>query len=128
RLQRHARHRRNGRQSLAAKAKSIDIEQVFRVLDFGSCVALKGEQRVITHHATAIVDYLKKLLAAAFDLNPNPSGAGVNGVFQQLFQNRCRTLHHLSGGDFVGYVFGKNVDPAHKLSLTTKDTKEHKIT
>src|SRR6185312_16829640 len=91
-------------------------------------VTFKSKQSVVAHHHATVVRYLKQLFAAAFNLYPDARGSGIQRIFEQLFQDRCRPFHHLSGGDLVGYVFGKDVDPAHELSLTTKGTKGHKIT
>ena len=40
-------------------------------------MAFKGEQRVIAHHAAAVIDNADELAAAGFDLDPDARGAGV---------------------------------------------------
>ena len=37
-------------------------------------------------------------------LHRNGGGPGVQGVFQQLLGHAGRALHHLAGGNEVGYV------------------------
>jgi hypothetical protein len=34
-------------------------------------------------------------------------GARVYGIFEQLFDSRCRALYHLTGSDLVSYSIGK---------------------
>ena len=54
-LQHHARHRRDRGQRLAAKAQRSDVQQIVGIFDLGSGVALEGQQRVIVHHAAAVI-------------------------------------------------------------------------
>ena len=41
------------------------------------------------------------------------NGTGINGVFQQLLNNGCRTLDHLTGCDQLGRVLIQNMDHCH---------------
>ncbi len=68
-------------------------------------MAFKGQKSIVPHHATAIVGDLNQLFAASFYVDPDARGTGIQRVLQQLFDHRGRALHHLSGGDLVGYVF-----------------------
>ena len=65
---------------------------------------LEGQQGIVTHHAAAVIDHVDELFAAAFNLDLDARRSGVERVFQQLFQDRSRTLHHLARSDFVGNV------------------------
>ena len=112
-FQTQARDGRDRRQGLAAKAESGDGQQVFRVFHLRGGVALEGEHGVVAHHTASVIGDLDQLFAAGFDDDLDAGGAGVEGVFQQFFDYRGGTFHYLAGGDFVGDVFGEDVDAAH---------------
>ena len=76
-------------------------------------MALKGEQRVVAHHAAAVVCDADELAAAAFDLDANAGGAGIERVFEQLLDYGRRAVHHFAGGDLVGDLVGEYADAAH---------------
>ena len=105
RLQMQARDRRNRGQGLAPKSQGGHAEQVFGILDFRGCVALEGEQGVVTNHATSVVGDLDELLASGFDLNLDAGGTGVERVLQKFFDDGRGTLDDLAGGDLVGNGF-----------------------
>src|SRR5262249_7541883 len=102
RLQNHAGYGGNRGQSLTAEPKSVDVEQVFGVLDLRGCVAFESQEGIVAHHARSIVDHLDELLASGFDLPFNARGAGIERVLEKLLQYGCRTFHHLASRDFVG--------------------------
>src|SRR5215471_11736590 len=86
-------------------------------------MALEGEHCVVAYHAAPIIDDLDELLATRFDVDANAARAGIQRVLQQLFYDRRRALDHLAGSDLVGYIFGENVDAAHRrLRYTTLGT------
>ena len=64
-------------------------------------MALEGQQRVVAHHAAAVIGHLDKLLAARFHLHADPRRSRIQRVLQQLLQHRRRTLHHLARGDLL---------------------------
>src|SRR5438270_10178840 len=76
-------------------------------------MALESQQSVVPDHAATVVSDLNEFFSTGFDLNFDAGGTGVERIFQQFLDDRSRTLHHFAGGDFVGNVFGKNVDFAH---------------
>jgi hypothetical protein len=80
-------------------------------------VTLEGEQRVIAHHAAAVVHDADELAAAAFDLDADTGGAGIERVFEQLLDHGRRTVHHFAGGDLVGDLVSEYVDAAHGLRV-----------
>ena len=113
RLQHHPRHRRNRRQRLPAKSQGGNVQQVIRIFDLGSRVPLKGQQRVVAHHAAAIVADLDEFLAACLDLDLDAPRAGVQCILQQLLHYAGRPLHHLAGSDLVGDPVRQHMDAAH---------------
>ena len=52
-------------------------------------------------------------LAAQLDVDLDAPRARVDRVFDELFDDRRRTLDDLAGGDLVGEIGGKKVDDAH---------------
>src|SRR5438270_2429386 len=76
-------------------------------------MALESQQSVVPDHAATVVSDLNEFLSPGFDLNFDAGGTGVERIFQQFLDDRSRTLYHFAGGDFVGNVFGKDVDFAH---------------
>ena len=76
-------------------------------------MALEGEQRIVAHHAATVVHDADELAAAAFDLDADAGGAGVERVLEQLLDHGRGTVDHFAGGDLVGDLVGEYVDAAH---------------
>ena len=76
-------------------------------------MAFKGQQRIIAHHAAAVVDNADQLASAAFHLDANSRRACIQRVLQQLLYHRRRPFHHLARGDLVRDLIGKNMYPPH---------------
>src|SRR5579862_497084 len=57
-----------------------------------------------------IVRHADQVEAAARQLHTNVTSARVKCVFDQLFDNRRRTLHHLARRDFSGHLRGQLVN------------------
>ncbi len=108
------------RQRLAAKAEGRDGQQVVGIADLRGGVALEGQHGVVAHHAATVIGDLDELLAAGFDVHTDAPRARIQRVLQQLLDHRGRALHHLAGGDLVGYIFGENVDAAHGVLRYTQ--------
>src|SRR3954467_1103800 len=81
---------------------------------------LKGQHRVVAHHAASVVADLDKFLAARLDADLDPGGARVEGVLEHFFDDGGRPFDHLAGGDLVGNSLGKNVDTAHEYAQFQK--------
>ena len=108
------RHRGDGRQRLAAKAQRGDGEQVFHVPQLAGGVPLEGQQRIVAQHPAAIVGDPDQPPSAAFHLDAQHCGAGVQRIFQQLFHYRSGPFHHLARRDLVGHLIGKHANAAHR--------------
>ncbi len=80
-------------------------------------MTLEGEQSIVAHHAAAIVDDLNEFLPASLNLDPDAGGTGVQGIFQEFLSYRSWALDHLASGNFVGDVFGEDVDSTHDRDL-----------
>ncbi len=100
-------------QSFAAKAQGGDREQVVARAQLGGGVAFKGQQRVVAHHAAPSSAMRMSLRPPASTSIAMRARAGVERIFQQLFDHRSRPVDDLSGRDLVGHLIGKYVDAAH---------------
>ena len=113
RFQQQPRNRCDGRQRFAAEPQRGDGKQVLDVGEFAGGVALEGQQRVVAHHAHAVVGQANQAAAAGLDIQAKFGGSGVERVFEQLLDDAGGALDHFSGGDLVGDVVGENADAAH---------------
>ena len=77
---------------------------------------LEGERRLLARHPLAVVFDGDQLLAAELDLDGEPARAGVDGVLDQLPDDRRRPLDDLAGRDLVGELRRQTVNPAHNQS------------
>ena len=76
-------------------------------------MALERQERVVVRHAVAVVDDADHALAAGFDFDADRSGTGVDGVFEQFFNDGGRALDDFARGDAVGDSFREDADAAH---------------
>ena len=60
-----------------------------------------------------IVDHGDASHPARFEAHFDRLRTGIDGVFQQLLDDRGRPVHHLAGSDLVGNLVGKYADAAH---------------
>jgi hypothetical protein len=95
-------NRRDAGKRLAPEAKRPDRLEVGERPDLARRVALKGQRELLGGNPGAVVDDPDQVAAGAPDLDRDPVGAGVEGVLDQLFDNRRRPLHNLAGGDRIG--------------------------
>src|SRR5260370_15741324 len=115
-----ARHGGDRGQSFAAKSQCGHAKQVFGVLDFRRRVALEGEHGIVANHAASVVGDLNQLLAAGLDVDLDARCARIQRVLQQFLYYGSRALHHLAGGDLVGYLLGEYVNAAHEAVLSSQ--------
>ncbi len=72
-------------------------------------MAKEGNLRILRGHAAAVVLHPHKCHAAVLYFHRDGFGAGVDGIFHQLFDYRSWPLHHLAGGNQVCHV-GRQLD------------------
>ena len=111
-------------QRLSAKAQGRDREQVVARAQLGSGVAFKGQESIVAHHAAAVIGDAYELASAALDRNHDAGGAGVERIFQQFLDHRCRPVDDLARRDLIGHLVGQYVDAAHSLLTFTKTSSE----
>ncbi len=68
-------------------------------------MSLERKQRIVVHHAVAVVNHANHALAAGFGFDLDGARAGIERVFEQLFYDGCRPLDDLARGDFVRHCF-----------------------
>ena len=97
-------------QRLAAKAQGGYCLQVLHRAGFAGGVAAEGQRQVFGRDAFAVVAHFNQLRAAFFQKDVYAVGAGVQGVFQQLFQRGGGALDDLARRDASGNGGGKLQD------------------
>ena len=70
---------------------------------------LEGQTGICLRHATAIVNDLDRRTPGIDHHHPNVVGTGINGVLNQLLDNRCWPLDDLASRNLVGYGIGKKL-------------------
>ena len=104
----------DGGKSFAAEAEGGDGEQIVGGAELGGGVALEGEEGVVVDHAVAVVGDADELAAAGFDLDADAGGAGVERVFEELFDDGGGAFDDFAGGDLVRHEVGEDADAAHE--------------
>ena len=67
-------------------------------------MALEREDGVARGHAAAVVGDPDQRPAAGVALDGDRPGTGIQGVVDQLLDDRGRALDHLAGGDLIDHV------------------------
>ena len=120
RPQRQVRDRGNRRQRFAAKPQRRDCRQIAARPDLAGRVPLQRQLGVIRRHPLAVVFDAHQALAAKLDGHRDASGAGVDGVFDQLLDDRRRALDDLAGGDLVGELDREAMNLRHGYVSVSK--------
>src|SRR6185437_15008318 len=105
-----ARDRTDRRQGLAAKTKCGDGGEVIQRRDLARGVAADRDRELLGGNAATVVAHAHEAYAPALDVHLDAVGAGVQAVFDQFLDHRSGALDHLTGGDLVYQVVGKNSD------------------
>ena len=111
----YPRHAGNGSQCFTPEAQRMDAVQVIRLFNFAGGVADEGRWDILGINSGAVIADLDQLYAAGLDAYGNLRCTGVDGVFQKLLDHRCRTLHHLTGGNQLRSMLIQNMDDCHGL-------------
>jgi len=119
--EREARHTGDTRQGLAAEAKGAHRVEVGGFDNFRGRVAFKGEERFIRREAGAVVLDADEALAAVAEFDLDAGGPGVEGILDELLDNRSGALDHFAGGDLVGDPVREDADAGHGGELRIKN-------
>ena len=106
----HVRHGGNARQRFAAKTKGFDDREVGQRRQLAGRMADEREAHLVRGDADAVIADADRDLAGATDVDADPPGASVEGVFDQLLHHRCRALDHLARGDRVSDLGREHLD------------------
>jgi len=111
--ERQTRNRGDAGQSFATKTERRHPAQIVKIADFAGGVPVQRQRQIVLFDAAAIVDHFDEFGAARREFDLNALTAGVQAVFQQLFQGRRRAFDHFAGGDLVHKMVGKKLDAWH---------------
>jgi len=101
----------DGSQRLTAKAQAHHPFKVFEVTNLAGGVTRQRQRQVVAGNTAAIVTHPQQLDPGLLDVHVDTLGAGVQAVFQQLFNHRCRALNHLARGNLVGQARAEQLNP-----------------
>jgi len=100
-------------EGFAAKPHGGDAEEVGRRLDFAGGMPFEAHECVVAAHAEAVVGDADQRSATALDLDSDSRGLGVDGIFDEFFDDAGGTFNNLTGGDLVGDSFREEADAIH---------------
>ena len=113
RPQAEMRHRGDRRQRFTAKAERDDRAEIVGVANLARRMALEAEPRIVRIHPDAVVFDANQLLAAVLGGDGDARGLRIDGVFDQLLDDRGRPFDHFAGGDLVGEILRQPADASH---------------
>ena len=78
----------------------------------------------------AVVGDANQPSSARLDLDANAGGSGIKRVLEQFLHDRGGPVDHLTGGDLVGHLVGKNTNTAHgeRVSVDSGERTENNQT
>src|SRR5260370_18322325 len=103
-----------GEEGLAAEAEGGDRQEVVGGAELRGGVALEGEEGVVLDHAVAVVGDADEFPASGFYFDADAGCAGVERVFEELFDDGGGALDDLAGGDLVRHEVGEDAAAAHE--------------
>src|SRR5205085_831974 len=81
-------------------------------------VPFNRQPRVLRLHAFTVVLDPHLLLASELDVDAEATGSRVDGVLDELLDDRRWTLDDLACGDLIGELRGKTGDLSHEVHVT----------
>jgi len=64
-----------------------------------------------------VIGYADELAATGFYFDAYASGAGIESVLEEFFDNRGGTIDHFAGSDLIGHLVGKNTNASHEMRV-----------
>ena len=80
-------------------------------------MSLRRESGIVQRHAAAVVADLDALLAAILQHHVDRNRLRIDGVLDQLFDDRRGALDDFTGSDLIDEIGRKNVDTRHQRSM-----------
>ena len=97
--------RADARQRFAAEPEGGQAVEVLERGKLRRRVPADRQGQIRGGDAAAVVDDLDQLDSATLNRDPDPGGTGIDGVFDQLLDDRNRAFDDLSGGDLADRSF-----------------------
>ena len=76
-------------------------------------MAFQRQGHFIRGHAATVVGYFDQTQTALDQADGDARRAGIDGVFDQLFERGSGTLNHFTRSDAVYEIFGQAADHGH---------------
>ena len=107
------RYRRYSRQRLSAETERRNGIKIVSCPYLACGMAQKRLWHIGTGNTAAVVGYADIGYSAVLYLNCYTVRSRVNGVFNQLLYDRCRSFHHLAGGNKLRHLLRQKIYPGH---------------
>ncbi len=104
---RHSCDRANRRKGFTAKAVGGDSDQVVLAGNFAGGMSLYGQFQLAGGNATAVIAHPNGTNTTVIERHMNLRRSSVDRVLHEFFDDRCRALDHLAGGDLADQEIGK---------------------
>jgi hypothetical protein len=98
----------DGRQGFAPEAHRRYTPQIIGIPYFAGCVPLESQNGVFGVHAASVVADTNQPLAAFLNTDGYSGRARVNGVLNQLLDNRCGSLNDLPRSNLGSDIWRQN--------------------
>jgi hypothetical protein len=73
-------------------------------------MAFEGQDRIVAHHAGAVIGNFQEPAAACFHVNYDMSRTGVNSILDEFFGNRRWPFDNFARGNLVGNMVWQNAN------------------
>ena len=88
-------------EGFATKSHGTDGEEALGRGEFAGGMWCPGQGDVVVVESGAVVCYLDEAFSAVLDSDVDACGVGVDGVFEELLDNRGGPFDNLTGGNLV---------------------------
>ena len=108
----------NGRyagQRLAAETQRHDGLEVIEACDLAGRVPGQCQRHFVTRDSGTVIADTDQLLTARHEIDLDRPRAGIQAVFDELLDDRRRSLNDLAGRDLVDEVSGKLANGHHAI-------------
>ena len=107
---RELRNGRDSRERLAPETHRGDGVEILQCAQFARGMPFDGKQCVVAIHPGAVVADANQTATAIDHLHLDARRAGVDGVFNELFEDGRRAFHDLSRGDLIDHRVGQHAN------------------
>jgi hypothetical protein len=91
-----------------------NLEKPTQIGQLARGVTLETSKRVIGSHPDAIIGNFNERRAATLNLDSNSTSLGINTIFDELFDNRSRTLNNFPGSHLASEDIRHDADATHR--------------